>query len=339
MLVIDGSAGEGGGQVLRTALGLSLVTQTPFRIEKIRGRRPKPGLQRQHLACVKAAALIGDAGVEGDALSSQELTFHPRALRPGNYELAIGSAGSTTLLLQAVLPALLRASGPTTLALEGGTHNRLAPTFEFLAQSFVPVLAQLGARIDVKLVRYGFEPAGGGRIEVSVTPAPLKPIELLERGALIRRTATAVIASIPQKVAARELAMVVEDLDFAATELHTEHVTASSPGNAIIVALTYQHVADVFVGLGERGITAEKVAHRTTGEVKRSLRTDAPVGSHLADQLMIPFALAGGGAFRTVELTQHSHTQLELIPRFLDVKLECQPEGNGTWRFGVIAPK
>ncbi len=335
MVLIDGSAGEGGGQVLRTALGLSLVTQTPFQMVKIRGRRPKPGLQRQHLACVKAAAMIGDAVVEGDALTSQELVFHPRALRPGNYELAIGSAGSTTLLLQAVLPALLRASGPTTLSIEGGTHNRLAPVFEFLALSFVPVLAQLGARVEVKLVRHGFEPAGGGRLEVTVTPAALTPIELLTRGALISRSATAVISSIPAKVAARELAMVEEDLNFASTELRTEHVTASSPGNALIVALTYQHVADVFVGLGERGVTAEKVAHRTTGEAKRSLRTDAPVGQHLADQLMIPFALAGGGAFRTVEPTGHSRTQLDLIPRFLDVKLQCQDEGRGTWRFEV----
>ena len=321
--------------MLRTALGLSLVTQTPFQIVNIRGHRPKPGLQRQHLACVRAAAMIGDALVAGDALSSQELVFRPRALRPGNYELAIGSAGSTTLLLQALVPALLRASGPTTLALEGGTHNRLAPTFEFVARSFVPVLAKLGARVEVKLVRYGFEPAGGGRIEVSITPAPLKPIELLQRGALLSRDATAVICSAPSKVALRQLAMVGQDLDFVPTDLHTLHVTASSPGNAIIVALTYQHVADVFVGIGERGLTAEKVAHRITAEVKRSLRTDAPVGPHLADQLMIPFALAGGGAFRTVEPTQHSLTQLELIPRFLDVKLDCHAEGNGTWRFGV----
>ncbi len=335
MLLIDGSAGEGGGQVLRTALGLSLVTQTPFRMVQIRGRRPKPGLQRQHLACVKAATMIGDAVVEGDALTSQELVFHPRALLPGNYELAIGSAGSTTLLLQAVLPALLRASGPTTLSLEGGTHNRLAPTFEFLSQSFVPVLAQLGARVEVKLVRYGFEPAGGGRIEVSVTPAPLKPIELLQRGERISRQATAVISSIPAKVAVRELAMIEEDLAFAPTELHTEHVTASSPGNAVIIALTYQNVADVFVGLGERGVTAEKVAHRTAREVMRSLRTDAPVGLHLADQLMVPFALAGGGAFRTVEPTGHARTQLDLIPRFLDVKLDCEAEGQGVWRVGV----
>lgn len=321
--------------MLRTALGLSLVTQTPFQIVKIRGRRPKPGLQRQHLACVRAAATIGDARVEGDALSSQDLVFQPRALNPGSYEFAIGSAGSTTLLLQALLPALLRASGPTTLALEGGTHNRLAPTFEFLAQSFVPVLAQLGARVEVKLVRHGFEPAGGGRIEVQVTPAPLKPIALLHRGPLISRTATAVVSSIPANVAARQLAMVEQTLGFAPTELRTEHVSASSPGNALIIALTYSHVTDVFVGLGERGVTAEKVAHRATGEVKRSLRTDAPVSQLLADQLMIPFALAGGGAFRTIEPTLHSLTQLELIPRFLDVKLECREEGGGTWRFGV----
>jgi RNA 3'-terminal phosphate cyclase (ATP) len=335
MLLIDGSAGEGGGQVLRTALGLSLVTQTPFRMVKIRGGREKPGLQRQHLTCVQAAAAIGAASVGGDELSSSELVFRPGAVRPGSYEFSIGSAGSTTLVLQALLPALLRAARPMQIAIEGGTHNRLAPTYEFLARSLGPVLAQLGARVEHRLVRTGFEPAGGGRIEVSVTPAALKPIELMQRGALASRDATAIVSAIPLKVATRELAVVGEELGFTPTELRVEQVTASSAGNALIIALTYERVTDVFVGLGERGITAEKVARRASGEVRRSLRTDAPVGLHLADQLMVPLAICGGGVFRTVEPTAHLRTQLELIPRFLDVAIDCQPEGNGIWRVTV----
>jgi RNA 3'-terminal phosphate cyclase (ATP) len=322
--------------VLRTALGLSLVTGTAFRIVNLRGGREKPGLLRQHLTCVQAAQALGGADVEGAELSSRELVFRPNAVQPGRYEFSIGSAGSTTLVLQAVLPALLRASGPTTLSIEGGTHNGLAPPFDFLARSFVPVLTRMGAKVDLRLVRPGFEPAGGGRLEVTVTPAPLTPVELLQRGALRSRSAIAVVSAVARSVAERELAVVREELEFADDELRAEELVAPGPGNSLAISLEYEHVTEVFVGLGARGVTAEKVARRTCGEVRRALRTDAPVGLHLADQLLIPFALAGGGVFRTVEPTLHTRTQLELIPRFLDVKLGCQPEAPGaTWRVSV----
>ena len=326
MLLIDGSEGEGGGQVLRTALGLSLVTGKAFRIVHIRGGRPKPGLLRQHLTCVQAATTLGEAEVSGDELGSAELTFRPRAIKAGDYTFSIGSAGSTTLVLQAILPALLRASSPTTVAIEGGTHNSLAPPWEFLAHAFLPLLARMGAKVDARLVRMGFEPAGGGRIEVKVTPAPLRALELMERGALVRRDARAIVASIANSVGRRELALAREELGYSADEVRCDEVTAASPGNALVLTQAYEHVTDVFVGLGARWVTAEKVAHRVCGEVRRSLRTDAPVGQHLADQLLIPLVLAGGGAFRTVELTEHTRTQLDLVPRFLDVALRCQPE-------------
>lgn len=338
MIHIDGSRGEGGGQVLRTALGLSLVTGQAFRIEHIRGGREKPGLLRQHLTCVQAAAALGGASVEGDALGSQALTFRPTALRAGHFEFAIGSAGSTTLVLQALLPALLRAPGPTTLAIEGGTHNRQAPPFEFLERSLVPLLERLGAQLEVALLRPGFEPAGGGRLEVKVTPRPLRPLELVTRGALLRREARAVVSAVPLKVAQRELAVVREELEFTDDELKAEVVASPGPGNALTLSLAYETVTDTFVGLGARGITAEKVARRACGEVRRSLRTDAPVGLHLADQLLVPLALAGGGLFRTVEPTPHTRTQLELLPWFLPVSLVAAPESTGeTWRV-TVAP-
>ena len=335
VLIIDGSAGEGGGQVLRTALGLSLVTQKPFRIVNIRGRRPKPGLLRQHLTCVQAAAALGRAEVDGDVLGSSELTFRPSALAAGAYEFSIGSAGSTTLVLQSVLPGLLRADGPTTFTIEGGTHNSLAPPYEFLAHSFLPLLIKMGAQLEVKLVRPGFEPAGGGRLEVKVSPGGLQPLELLERGKLISRQAVAMVSGIAQSVARRELAIVREELNFTDEQLRVEEVSSPGPGNALILTLVYEQVTDVFVGLGARGITAEKVARRACGEVRRGLRTNAPVDLHLADQLLIPLALAGRGSFRTVEPTEHTRTQLELIPRFLEVKMTCVPEPRGTWRVDV----
>ena len=312
--------------MLRTALGLSLVTGQAFRMVRIRGGRERPGLLRQHLTCVQAAAALGDAEVSGDALGSQTLEFSPRTLQPGDYHFAIGTAGSTTLVLQAVLPALLRASGPTTLSIEGGTHNRLAPPFEFLARALVPVLAKLGAQVSVTLVRPGFEPAGGGRLEVAVTPAPLRPLELVSRGALLSRSAEASVSGVPRKVAERELKVVAEELAFTDAECAVREVSSPGPGNAVVLTLAYEQVTDVFVGLGARGITAEKVARRVSGEVRRALRTDAPVGLHLADQLLVPLALAGGGVFRTVAPTPHTTTQLELIPRFLEVQLDCQPE-------------
>ncbi len=335
MLIIDGSAGEGGGQVLRTALGLSLVTGTPFRIVRIRGGRAKPGLLRQHLTGVHAAAALGEAEVEGDALGSGELTFRPRTLQGGAHAFSIGTAGSTTLVFQAVLPAMLRASAPTTLTVEGGTHNSLSPPFDFLARSFLPLLRRMGAQVDVRLERYGFEPAGGGRLVVTVTPAPLRPLELLARGRLLSRDAKAVVSAVPASVAQRELAVVREVLEFEEPELLGEAVDSPGPGNALAITLAYEHVTEVFVGLGARGVTAEKVARRTCGEVKRALRTDAPVGLHLADQLLLPMALAGGGTFRTVEPTAHTRTQLDLIPRFLGVSLDCQPEAQGTFRLTV----
>jgi RNA 3'-terminal phosphate cyclase (ATP) len=337
MLLIDGSAGEGGGQVLRTALGLSLVTGKEFRIVRIRGRRERPGLLRQHLTCVQAAAKLSGADVHGAELGSQELVFRPRALQAGDFEFAIGTAGSTTLVLQAVLPALLRAPGPVTLAIEGGTHNSLAPPFEFLERALVPLLGRLGAKLEVSLVRHGFEPAGGGRIEVKVTPAPLGSLELVARGKLLRREAKAVVAAIPIKVAMRELGVVREELAFTDAELLPLQLEAPSPGNAVTLTLEYEQVTDVFVGLGAQGIMAEKVARRAAGEVRRSLRTDAPVGLHLADQLIVPLAIARGGVFRTVEPTEHTRTQLELVPRFLPVKIDAGPEATNaaTWRIAV----
>src|SRR5580704_3876555 len=201
IIQIDGSIGEGGGQILRTALGLSMVTGQPFRIEKIRAGRDKPGLLRQHLTAVNAAAAICGASVEGAAISSRELSFSPGKVKPGEYTFSIGSAGSTTLVLQTVLPALLTANGPSSLTLEGGTHNPHAPPIDFLEKAFLPLINRMGPAVNVTLERAGFYPAGGGRVAVKIRPAAkLSPLEIPERGEIKRRAAKAVVAALPGEI-------------------------------------------------------------------------------------------------------------------------------------------
>ena len=203
MIVIDGSAGEGGGQVLRSALGLSLVTGRPFTIENIRGRRKNPGLLRQHLTAVKAACEVGLAECKGAELGCRGLVFAPKGVRPGSYHWTIGSAGSCTLVMQTVLPALMVAAGPSDIVIEGGTHNPMAPPSDFLKETFLPLLARMGTKVEIELLRPGFYPAGGGKIQVRVEPAE-KPqgLTLIERG-LTQLSAQALCAGLPAHIGLR----------------------------------------------------------------------------------------------------------------------------------------
>src|SRR5690242_20478497 len=215
MIIIDGSYGEGGGQILRTSLALSLITGSPLRIEKIRAGRRNPGLLRQHLTSVQAAAKIGQAETAGANLGSTQLTFTPKTITPGEYHFAIGTAGSTTLVLQTVLPALMIANAPTTLVLEGGTHNPFAPPFDFLEKAFLPLLKRMGVRVDAELVNYGFYPAGGGKLVFKIHPvaSPKQPsglarLDLNERGEVRERRARVVLCHLPRNIAERELNIV-----------------------------------------------------------------------------------------------------------------------------------
>jgi RNA 3'-terminal phosphate cyclase (ATP) len=327
MLAIDGSMGEGGGQILRSALALSVITGTPFRISNIRAnRKPKPGLRRQHVTAVRAAAAISGAAVEGDAVESSELTFRPGTLKPGDYTFDIGSAGSTTLVLQTVLPPLLRGDGPSTLVLEGGTHNPGAPPAEFLERAFLSIVNHMGPRVQIAVERPGFAPAGGGRMIVTIEPAKsLQPVELLERGRVLRRRATAVVAGLPRTIAERELAVVADRAGWSADELRVEQLPdAYGPGNILLLEVQSEHVTEVFSHVGQRGLRAERLAEIAADDAVRYLRANVPVGDCLADQLLLPMALAGGGAYRTVGLTKHSETNIHVIRMFLDVGLRVE---------------
>ncbi|HYE97900.1 MAG TPA: RNA 3'-terminal phosphate cyclase [Planctomycetota bacterium] len=334
MLALDGSFGEGGGQILRSALSLSLVTGKAFRIDRIRARRQKPGLRRQHLTAVQASARIGQAEVVGAAVGSSALTFTPGRVVPGEHTFAIGTAGSATLVFQALLPALLRADGPSVLRFEGGTHNHLAPPYEFLEKTYVPMLTRMGARVSLSLERRGFYPAGGGRFTATVDPAPLSRLEILERGEVRSLRATAVVSALPADIARRELATLAGRLPLSRSDV-VEEKTPYGPGNAARVEVESDALTEVVSACGARGVPAEAVADRLADEVLRYLDAGAPVGEHLADQLLLPMALAGEGAFVAAPLSPHATTHIEVIRRFLDVPIAVERQaGRDVVRLG-----
>jgi len=330
MIEIDGSFGEGGGQCLRTSLTLSLATGEPFRIRNIRARRSKPGLRRQHLTAVHAAAAVAQGEVSGAALGSTELTFRPQSVTPGTFTFDVGSAGSTTLVLQTVLPALMTVPSPSALHLQGGTHNPLAPPFDFLAKAYLPLLDRMGPAITATLDRHGFFPAGGGAITVTVAPAvTLSPFELLDRGRVLAKRATILLANLPRYIAEREAKVLIERFQVDEDAVRIEEPESAGPGNVVMLEIESENVTEVFTEFGRIGLLAERVAANVVRDARNYLRTDAPVGEHLADQLLLPLALAGGGAFRTGPLSSHARTNIEVIKAFLDIDIRTEAAACG----------
>lgn len=322
MIHIDGSQGEGGGQILRSSLALSMVTGTPLRISKIRAGRPKPGLLRQHLTCVQAAAAISSATVTGAALASQDVTFTPGPVKGGTYHFPIGTAGGTMLVLQAILPALLRADTPSTISVEGGTHNVAAPPFEFFERALLPIVnAAMGDAdpgVVVRLERHGFYPAGGGRVVVEIAPATkVAPVERLTRGERVAAKALAIVSQLSRSIAEREVAVLRERLGIAEEDTRAECVPKPvGPGNMAVVELKYEHITEVFSACGSLGVSAEAVARNLAEEVRAYIAAGHPVGPHLADQVMVPLAVLAGGRFATGALTPHATTNMAVIRAF-----------------------
>jgi RNA 3'-terminal phosphate cyclase (ATP) len=337
MISIDGTLGEGGGQILRSALALSLVTGKCFCINSIRGRRKRPGLLRQHLTAVRAATAIGGASVTGAELGSSSLSFTPTGLFPGRHHFDVGSAGSAGLVLQAVLPALLTAPAESQLQIEGGTHNPWAPPYEFLERAFLPLLAKMGPRVTIELVRPGFYPAGGGCYRVLVVPAPtLAPVEIGSRGKLLGRRAWVLHARLPGHVADRERRVILGRTGWRREMVELCELTSSrGPGNAVVIELQCEHLCEVMTAFGARGVRAEKVAANALDQAEQYLEADVAVAEHLADQLLLPMALAGGGSFTTTTPSLHTTTNIEVIRCFLEVEVTSCELGENRVRIGV----
>ncbi len=336
MITIDGSQGEGGGQILRTSLALSAITGTPVTIEHIRAKRPKPGLQRQHLVAVLAAARVSGGHVEGAELGSRALTFQPQKSMAGDWHFDIGSAGSCTLVLQTILPILLHADATSTVTITGGTHNGMAPPVEFLAESFLPALHRLGISATIELQRHGFYPAGGGVISATVHPGVgTVPFDVVERGKTIGRHADILIANLPAHVANREAMAFKHGLHWSNNEVDEHEVAADGPGNALIARLRFSSGTTVISAFGELRKSAEKVVDEATRQIRRHLEANVPVCEHLADQLLLPLALGAGGRYRTVKPSEHTITNAAIISQFLGDVVILEEQGVDDWLITV----
>jgi RNA 3'-terminal phosphate cyclase (ATP) len=329
-LVIDGSHGEGGGQILRTAATLAAITGRAMRIERIRAGRPKPGMAAQHLTAIRAAAAICGAELEGDSLGSQTLAFTPRH-RPqaGDYVFDVaaaregGSAGAATLVIQAVLPALLLAQGPSTLSVRGGTHMIWSPPYDYLQDVWVPTLAGMGAEIEIELVRSGWYPIGQGEIRVGVrglgVGRRLRAVQLLDRGPLSQVTGRAIAAQLPPHIAQRMADRATSLLNAAGlpARILPECMCAACPGAGIFLAAAYAHVACGFAAYGQIGKPAETVAEEAVDALLKHHASAGAVDMHLSDQLLVPFALADAPSSFTVgRVSLHLETNAWVIEQF-----------------------
>ncbi len=330
MITIDGSFGEGGGQILRTSLSLAAITGTDVHFENIRASRPKPGLMRQHLACAKAVAEICGGELEGGELNSQQLTLKPGKIYGGDYRFVIGSAGNTLLLAQTVIPVLLFADKPSTVVLEGGTYTTKAPVYDFFERVYLPCLRKMGLEVSCRMDHIGFYPAGGGKVTLSVKPARVwGKLSLCERGDLRNARVSAIGSGLDESILSDELkifqAGLVDMLKFHAEK---KNVKCDGSGNVLIAELEYDNLTEIFSACGSYGVSRVSVARNAVTDAKRYLKNNWVVGQYLADQLMLPMAVGAGGDYLTGKPTKHSETNRDVIRKFLDMDIKFIKDEN-----------
>lgn len=330
-LTLDGSYGEGGGQILRSALALSIVTGRPFTITNIRAGRKNPGLAPQHLVAVQAAVAISNAEVQGAERGSTSLRFRPERVRPGRYEFSTGTAGSVSLVFHSIFPALAQADARSQITIRGGTHVPWSPPFEHLSYVFLPTVRAVGLRADVTLAKCGYYPRGGGEIGAVVYPRQreLTPFALETRGRLNRLWGVVGISNIPDVIAGRIASAATAMLRAAGHAASIEERSLPSPGQGVFLFLCaeYERTTAGFSSLGERGKPSEAVAREAVDAFLDFDRSEAAVEPHLADQLVLPAALAGGHCAYTVSrVTEHLRTNAWVVQQFLPVTVEVTGE-------------
>jgi RNA 3'-phosphate cyclase len=326
MLTIDGSMGEGGGQILRTSLSLAMITQTEFAMTNIRANRRPPGLKAQHVEAVRLAARIVNANVEGAELGSQRIFFSPGQIRAGAYNQKIKTAGAVSLLLQTAALPLSLTGLSSRLILAGGTSVPASPDYYYLDAIWRPMLEQIGITLSLKLDRAGFYPVGGGQISCRVSPAAeINALNLVERGNLVRIFGIAAIAGLDSSIATRIKHQVLRRLEpiHRATKIRTVRLDAFSPGVLIFLAAEYEHATLGYTVLGAKGIRAEAVADQAVDLVLYAHQSKGAVDEYLADQILLPLSLAQDESnFSVVKITNHLTTNADVIKRFLPVKIK-----------------
>ena len=337
MIEIDGARGEGGGQVLRSALTLSLMTERPFRIVNIRARRSNPGLRAQHLASVQAATAVGQAVVAGVRLGSRQIEFQPSPIKPGSFCFEIPTAGSTSLVLQTVFLPLSTAKSPSAIEIIGGTHVPWSPCFHYLEGNWLRALRSRGFRATLDMEMAGFYPRGGGRITAMVQPSTATtPLHCLQRGNLIRVRGLSAASNLPESIAERQRDQAVKQLTYLDCPLDIDCQTLPSPGKGTFLLLhaDFESGQASYFSLGARGKPAERVADETVNALQAFLRGKGVVDEYLADQLLLPLAFAEGvSAFQPSRITQHLLTNAEVIRTFDVAEIDIRGELN---RSGVV---
>ena len=337
MIEIDGSEGEGGGQILRTTLSLAACLGKSVHIRNIRQGRKKPGLMRQHLACVNAITKVCDAKVKGASIGSKAIEFVPSAIQAGNYHFSVGSAGSSTLVFQTVLPALLLAGKSSSLVLEGGTHNPMAPSYDFIKSAYLPVLKQLGVQYTMDIERYGFYPVGAGKWTITITPLQqYSKLKLEKREKLLATEGQCIGSGIPAHVVERERIQLLRKLGWSENSITTAKVNSLGAGNIVSLKVSYPKVTEVVDSIGAVGISAERVANKAVDLLQKYQDTGAPVGRYLADQLLLPLVIGNGGSFVTGPISEHCRTNIAVIQKLTDVLIKTEElKAKGKWRISV----
>ena len=340
MIEIDGSEGEGGGQILRSGLALSILTGKPFKLFNIRARRAKSGLAPQHLACVRAAAQISSAQFKGGSIGSSVLYFEPGECKSGQYSLGVNTAGATPLILHTVyLPLALRGTGESRVTITGGTHVMKAPCYHFLETTWAPYLQRMGLGIELEMVRPGFYPRGGGEIRAVIRPcAEVRPLHLTTCPELTTAGGFGAVADLPESISKTMSRRLTHKLKAAGVESHIPQETWTN-GPAAVAGVVFRQapIPPLFFALGERGKPAEVVADEAAEQAIAFKESGCPVDPHSADQIVLPLAFAPQPSeFRVSEVTQHLLTNIDTIRRFVDREIVC--EGNvgdaGTVRVG-----
>ena len=330
LITIDGSQGEGGGQVLRSALTLSLITGKNLEITNIRARRSRPGLRPQHLKAVEAATAIGRASVEGGMLGSTSLVFEPGPILHGLYQFDIGTAGATSLVLQTILLPLSLANKPSKVMITGGTHVPMSPSFHYIDQQWLKFMRQIGFDAQLDLLQAGFYPQGGGRIAAEIHPCgAIKSMQLMERGALTQIRGISAIANLNRKIAERQRNQVLRRLGdrFRLNDIRIVQLPSPSKGTMLLLMAEFEHSQCCYFALGEVGKPAERVADEAVDALLAFLVTGAAIDQYLADQLLLPLAFADDtSTLHTSKVTNHLLTNAQVLRAFLPVNIEISGE-------------